>query len=88
MGVFHQGLGYCASHLGHLEVAVTASRRALELEPNNQKFVNDLGWSLFESGALQEARVPLRGTASVKICRLIDRLQCAEGLSACTPSAL
>jgi tetratricopeptide (TPR) repeat protein len=56
VGVFHQGLGCCASHLGHLKEAVAASRRALELEPNNQKFVNDLGWSLFESGALQEAR--------------------------------
>ena len=32
-------------------------RGALELEPDNQKFVNDLGWSLFQSGALQEARV-------------------------------
>jgi Flp pilus assembly protein TadD len=31
----------------------------MELEPENQAFVNDLGWSLVESGALQEARVML-----------------------------
>ena len=59
VGVFHQGIGCCAGHLGHHEEALAASRRALELEPENQAFVNDLGWSLVESGALQEARVML-----------------------------
>ena len=58
-GVFHQGIGCCAAHLGRLEEAVAASRRALEIEPENQKFVNDLGWSLGQSGALQEARAML-----------------------------
>lgn len=59
VGVFHQGVGCCAAHLGRLEEAVAASRRALEIEPENQKFVNDLGWCLAESGALQEARAML-----------------------------
>jgi len=27
----------------------------LELEPDNQKLVNDLGWSLFQAGRLKEA---------------------------------
>jgi len=36
--------------------AVQASQRAVELEPENQKFVNDLGWSLLEKGNLSEAR--------------------------------
>ena len=45
--------------MGEREEAVSASRRALELEPDNQRFVNDLGWSLAQSGALQEALVVL-----------------------------
>jgi len=59
VGVFHQGMGCCASHLGHVEEAVAASRRALQLEPENQNYVNDLGWSLLQSGALQEAQAIL-----------------------------
>ncbi|MHC1744014.1 MAG: tetratricopeptide repeat protein [Syntrophobacteraceae bacterium] len=59
VAVFHQGLGCCAGHQGLHEVAVQASRRALELEPGNQQFVNDLGWSLLEAGNLVEARSAL-----------------------------
>jgi tetratricopeptide (TPR) repeat protein len=55
VAVMHQGRGCCAGHMGEREEAVSASRRALELEPDNQRFVNDLGWSLAQSGALQEA---------------------------------
>ena len=54
VAVMHQGRGCCAGHMGEREEAVSASRRALELEPDNQRFVNDLGWSLAQSG-LQEA---------------------------------
>jgi Flp pilus assembly protein TadD len=32
------------------------SRAALDLEPENQKFVNDLGWSLDKAGKIDEAR--------------------------------
>jgi Flp pilus assembly protein TadD len=55
VAVFHQGAGCCAGHEGLHDEAVAASRRALRLEPANQRFVNDLGWSLFEAGRLQEA---------------------------------
>jgi tetratricopeptide (TPR) repeat protein len=55
VAALHQGLGCCAGHEGHHDEAVAASERALELEPGNQKFVNDLGWSLFEAGRLEEA---------------------------------
>jgi len=53
---FHQGLGYCAGHEGRHEEAVAASRAALALEPENQKLVNDLGWSLCQAGLADEAR--------------------------------
>ena len=54
-----EGLGYCASHAGLHEEAVPANQRALELEPKNQKLVNDLGWTLFQAGRLVQARETL-----------------------------
>lgn len=45
-----QGLGYCASNADLHEEAVSANQRALELEPENQKLVNDLGWTLLQAG--------------------------------------
>jgi tetratricopeptide (TPR) repeat protein len=52
--VLHQGIGCCAGHLGLHEEAIAASRRALQLEPENQEFLNDLGWSLCQAGRLEE----------------------------------
>ncbi len=54
--VFHQGIGCCAGHEGLHDEAIKASERALEIGPDNQEFVNDLGWSLFMAGRLQEAK--------------------------------
>lgn len=48
-------MGCCARHQGLFDKAIEASRRALELEPDNQKLVNDLGWNLFQAGRLKEA---------------------------------
>lgn len=59
VGVFHQGVGCCAGHEGLHEEAIAASRRACELEPDNQRFANDLGWSLLEAGRLSEAEETL-----------------------------
>jgi len=62
--VLYQGLGCCAGHEGLFDKALDASRRALDLEPANQKFTNDLGWTLFQAGQLQEAEeVLLRAVA-------------------------
>ena len=55
VAVFHQGIGCCAGNRGLHEEAIEASKRALALEPDNQKLVNDLGWSLLEAGRLAEA---------------------------------
>src|SRR5574341_2386981 len=56
VAAFHQGIGCCAGHEGHHDEAIAASRTALALEPDNQKFVNDLGWSLYRAGIIDEAR--------------------------------
>ena len=56
VAVLHQGIGCCAGHQGLHEEAVAASRTACEIEPENQNFVNDLGWSLYQAGQLEEAR--------------------------------
>ena len=56
VAVLHQGVGCCAGHQGLHEEAVAASRTACEIEPGNQTFVNDLGWSLYQAGQLEEAR--------------------------------
>jgi protein O-GlcNAc transferase len=62
--VLYQGLGCCAGHEGLLDKAVVASQKALDLDPVRQDFTNDLGWSLFEAGRLEEAEeVLLRAVA-------------------------
>jgi Flp pilus assembly protein TadD len=37
------------------EEAVAAHEQALELDPGNQKLVNDLGWTLLQAGHILEA---------------------------------
>jgi Flp pilus assembly protein TadD len=53
------GLGYCAGSAGFDEEAVAAGQRALELEPENQKLVNDRGWTLLRAGRFVQARETL-----------------------------
>ncbi len=58
--VLWQGVGCCAGHMDQLDEAITASKEALEIEPDNPEFVNDLGWSIFQAGRFEEAREVLR----------------------------
>jgi len=51
----YQGLGCCAAHEGFFDEAVAAYEKGLALEPKRQDLVNDLGWSLYESGRLETA---------------------------------
>ena len=63
--VLHQGIGCCAGHEECHEEAIAAFERALQLEPDNQKFVNDLGWCLLEAGRIQDARRTLERAVSM-----------------------
>ncbi len=81
--VLHQGLGCCAGHQGLHSEAISASRVALTLEPDNQKFVNDLGWSLYQAGSVEEARTVLERAVSMD---KNDKLA-AENLRICISSA-
>lgn len=54
--VLHQGVSCCAGHEGQHNVAIASSEAALEHDPKNQEYVNDLGWSLFEAGFLNRAK--------------------------------
>jgi tetratricopeptide (TPR) repeat protein len=65
VAVLHEGLGCCAGHEGFHDEAIAASRRALDLEPDNPEFVNNLGWSLYEAGHLQEAETVLARAVSM-----------------------
>ena len=60
VAVYHGGLGYCAGKNGRMEEAVTHARRALDLEPENAYFLNDLGYSLIEVRQFDEAEQVLR----------------------------
>jgi Flp pilus assembly protein TadD len=65
VAAFHDGLGCCAGHEGLHDEAVAASERALDLEPGSQKFVNDLGWTLFVAGRPEEAETMLERAVSM-----------------------
>ena len=59
IAALHQGIGCCAGHEGLYEEAITTSQHAIDLEPENQEFVNDLGWTFIQAGELQEAKKTL-----------------------------
>jgi protein O-GlcNAc transferase len=71
--VLHQGIGCCAGHEECHEEAIAASERALQLEPENQKFVSDLGWCLLEAGRIQEARRALERAVSMDPSNALTR---------------
>jgi Flp pilus assembly protein TadD len=65
VAALQQGFACCAGHEGHHDQAVAALEHAVQLEPDNQKFVNDLGWSLFEAGRHGEAESVLERAVSM-----------------------
>lgn len=65
VAVLYQGIGCCAGHERCHEEAIEAFKRAMQLAPDNQKFVNDLGWCLLEAGRIEEAHSTLERAASM-----------------------
>ncbi len=55
VGIFFNGLAYCFGKLDKAEEAVYYSRKAVELEPKNPLFWNDLGYALMERGFYKDA---------------------------------
>jgi tetratricopeptide (TPR) repeat protein len=60
VALYHAGLGYCAGKNGRKEEAVAHARQAVNLEPENSRLLNDLGYSLIESRQYEEAEKTLR----------------------------
>jgi len=56
VALYHVGLGYCAVQSGRREESVAHHRRAVELDPNNYRHLNDLGYTLLEAGHYDEAK--------------------------------
>jgi tetratricopeptide (TPR) repeat protein len=84
---FHEGISCCAGHEGLNSEAIEASEKAIELEPDAQRHVNNLGWSLFEADRLDEARGVLERAAAMdpddelarpNLQHCIEKLKCAE----------
>lgn len=63
--VFYSGLGYCLGKLGKRAEAIAAHRRAVEIEPRNHLWLNDLGFSLMEAGRYEEALPVLEQAAAL-----------------------
>jgi tetratricopeptide (TPR) repeat protein len=59
------GSGYCFYKLGNIEEAIRKERRAVELEPDNHFYLNDLGYSLLEAGLIEEAESVLKRSISL-----------------------
>lgn len=59
VAVLHQGLCVCAGREGDHDTALAAAEAALALEPDNQRLVNDLGWTLFERGEYERSLAQL-----------------------------
>ena len=59
VALYLDALGFCLSKLGLLEEALEAENRALGLEPENYRILNDVGWSLVLLKRFDEARTIL-----------------------------
>ena len=77
------GVSCCAGHVGRHDLAVAAASAALELAPDSQQAVNDLGWTLFEAGELERAIEQLERAVALDP----DDPLAAENLRFCRASA-
>ena len=59
------GSGYCLGKLGDYESSIEKHRRAVALEPNDYRHLNDLGFTLLEAGEYKEAEQILKKSISL-----------------------
>ena len=52
---FHQGVACCAGQEGLFDEALASSKKAIELDPLNAVYVNDMGWTLVLAERFREA---------------------------------
>jgi tetratricopeptide (TPR) repeat protein len=60
VAAYWSGVGYCLGKLGAKDEAVTAARKAADLDAKNPVLLSDLGWALVEAGCYNEARSVLQ----------------------------
>jgi len=59
VAVYPAGLSYCLGRLQLRKEAIAKARRAVELDPLSHMLLNDLGWTLYQAGHLEEAEATL-----------------------------
>jgi Tfp pilus assembly protein PilF len=52
---FHQGVACCAGQEGLFDEALASSQKAIELDPQNAIYLNDMGWTLVMAERFREA---------------------------------
>jgi tetratricopeptide (TPR) repeat protein len=57
---FRQGIACCAGQEGLFDEALEAVRRAIELDPENVAYVNDMGWTLVLAERFREAEAAFK----------------------------
>jgi tetratricopeptide (TPR) repeat protein len=53
--LYYVGSGYCLSKLKKYDLAIEKYQTALSIEPDNCKHLNDLGYTFFEAGNIENA---------------------------------
>ena len=53
--LYYVGSGYCLSKLKRYELSLEKHKIAVTIEPNNCRYLNDLGFTLYEAGYAEEA---------------------------------
>jgi tetratricopeptide (TPR) repeat protein len=56
---FHNGLSYCYEKLGNFSKAIEEARICVDLDPENYRYLTDLGWTLVEAKEYDEAQTVL-----------------------------
>lgn len=63
--IFHNGLSYCFGKIKNFKKAIEHARHAVKIEPDNYKYLSDLGWSLVEAKDFEEAKTVLEKAVSL-----------------------